>query len=131
MTILEHLFIKKFSNQTFDSLSLSFSNFLSEKIYPSELERVFYQSDVENQITQPRSSDFIPARSKEFLEKKYTSASKEDFILITDFENWYQDKLKNIDELEDKLKDPQTSSSHLNTISVVLSQIKQSIGISD
>lgn len=131
MTILEHLRIKKISNQTFDSLSLSFSNFLSEKIYPSELERVFYQSDVENQITQPRSSDFIPARSKEFLEKKYTSASKEDFILITDFENWYQDKLKNIDELEDKLKDPQTSSSHLNTISVVLSQIKQSIGISD
>ena len=131
MTILEHLCIKKFSNQTFDSLSLSFSNFLSEKIYPSDLERVFYQSDVENQITQPRSSDFIPARSKEFLEKKYTSASKEDFILITDFENWYQDKLKNIDELEDKLKDPQTSSSHLNTISVVLSQIKQSIGISD
>ena len=131
MTILEHLRIKIFSNQTFDSLSLSFSNFLSEKIYPSELERVFYQSDVENQITQPRSSDFIPARSKEFLEKKYTSASKEDFILITDFENWYQDKLKNIDELEDKLKDPQTISSHLNTISVVLSQIKQSIGISD
>ena len=131
MTILEHLRIKKNSNQTFDSLSLSFSNFLSEKIYPSELERVFYQSDVENQITQPRSSDFIPARSKEFLEKKYTSASKEDFILITDFENWYQDKLKNIDELEDKLKDPQTISSHLNTISVVLSQIKQSIGISD
>jgi hypothetical protein len=131
VTILEHLRIKKNSNQTFDSLSLSFSNFLSEKIYPSELERVFYQSDVENQITQPRSSDFIPARSKEFLEKKYTSASKEDFILITDFENWYQDKLKNIDELEDKLKDPQTSSSHLNTISVVLSQIKQSIGISD
>ena len=131
MTILEHLRIKKISNQTFDSLSLSFSNFLSEKIYPSELERVFYQSDVENQITQPRSSDFIPARSKEFLEKKYTSASKEDFILITDFENWYQDKLKNIDELEDKLKDPQTISSHLNTISVVLSQIKQSIGISD
>ena len=131
MTILEHLRIKKNSNQTFDSLSLSFSNFLSEKIYPSELERVFYQSDVENQITQPRSSDFIPAKSKEFLEKKYTSASKEDFILITDFENWYQDKLKNIDELEDKLKDPQTISSHLNTISVVLSQIKQSIGISD
>ena len=131
MTILKHLRIKKFSNKTFDSLSLSFSNFLSEKIYPSELERVFYQSDVENQITQPRSSDFIPARSKEFLEKKYTSASKEDFILITDFENWYQDKLKNIDELEDKLKDPQTISSHLNTISVVLSQIKQSIGISD
>ena len=131
MTILEHLRIKKNSNQTFDSLSLSFSNFLSEKIYPSELERVFYQSDIENQITQPRSSDFIPAKSKEFLEKKYTSASKEDFILITDFENWYKDKLKNIDELEDKLKDPQTISSHLNTISVVLSQIKQSIGISD
>ena len=131
MTILEHLRIKKISNQTFDSLSLSFSNFLSEKIYPSELERVFYQSDVENQITQPRSSDFIPARSKEFLEKKYTSASKEDFNLITDFENWHHDKLRNIDELEDKLKDPQTSSSHLNTISVVLSQIKQSIGISD
>ena len=131
MNILEYLCKEKFSNQTFDSLSFSFSNFLSENIYPSELERVFYSTDIENQITQPRSSDFIPARSKEFLEKKYTSASKEDFILITDFENWYQDKLKNIDELEDKLKDPQTSSSHLNTISVVLSQIKQSIGISD
>ena len=131
MTILEHLCIEKFASQTFDSLSLSFSNFLSEKIYPSELERVFYPTDIENQITQPRSSDFIPARSKEFLEKKYTSASKEDLNLITDFENWYQDKLKNIDELEDKLKDPKKSSSHLNTISVVLSQIKQSIGISD
>ncbi|MFL2484214.1 MAG: hypothetical protein CBC36_04935 [Verrucomicrobiaceae bacterium TMED76] len=131
MTILEHLCIEKFASQTFDSLSLSFSNFLSEKIYPSELERVFYPTDIENQIAQPRSSDFIPARSKDFLEKKYTSASKEDLNLITDFENWYQDKLKNIDELEDKLKDPKKSSSHLNTISVVLSQIKQSIGISD
>ena len=131
MNILEYLRKERFPNHTFDSISLNFSNFLSEKIYPSELERVFYPNDKENQITQPRSSDFIPARSKEFLEKKYTSASKEDFILINDFENWYQDKLKNIHELEDKLKDPQTSSRHLNTISVVLSQIKQSVGISD
>ena len=103
---------------------------MSENFYPSELERVFYSENGDNKSIEPISSDFMPAKSKHFLDKSFALATKKDLALIVQFENWFDNKLVQIRELEDKLINSASSSLQINTINAVLSQTKISIGIS-
>ncbi len=122
--------LKKFPTHSRKSLSICFGNFLSERFYPSELERVFYSNNGDNKLIEPISSDFIPAKSKHFLDKNFALATEKDLALIAQFEDWFDNKLVQIKKLEDKLINSVPNSLQINTIKAVLSQTKISIGIS-
>jgi len=124
------LCLKKFPNHSHKSLSICFGNFLSERFYPSELERVFYSDNGDNKLIEPISSDFIPAKSKHFVDKNFSLATEKDLALIAQFEDWFDNKLVQIRKLENKLINSMPNSLQINTIIAVLSQTKISIGIS-